>query len=179
MTARWLILWCLVVLAAPGAGRAAGYDYPFADPYAATAIGTPSAYEADLPENVPLEEHELTVFPDRRIPRIFWYTKGLRFGLLPQPHKAPLAFVIGGTGADYNSSKSLILIRMFQKIGFHVISVPSPIHMNFIVNASTTNSTPSASSGCCWSTRRSTWRPRPTFSMPCSTITRRRASATS
>jgi pimeloyl-ACP methyl ester carboxylesterase len=139
MTARRLILWCLLVLAAPGAGRAAGYDYPFADPYAATAIGTPSIYQADLPENVSLEEHELTIFPDRQIPDIFWYTAGLRFGFLPQHHKAPLAFVIGGTGADYDSSKNLVLIRMFQKIGFHVISVPSPIHQNFIVNASTTS----------------------------------------
>ena len=139
MTARWLILCCLLVLATPGQGDAASYDYPFVDPYAATAIGTPSIYQADLPEDVPLEEHQLTIFPDRQIPEIFWYTKGLRFGFLPQAHRAPLAFVIGGTGADYNSSKSLVLVRMFQKIGFHVISVPSPIHQNFIVNASTTS----------------------------------------
>ncbi len=102
-------------------------------------VGTPSIYSAELPAQVPLEEHELTVFADRQIPEIFWYARGLRFGFLPQAHKAPLAFVIGGTGADYDSSKSLILIRIFQKIGFHVISLPSPIHQNFIVNASTTS----------------------------------------
>ncbi len=140
MTTRWLILWGLLALVSPGqAGAALSYDYPFADPYAATVVGTPSIDRADLPAEVPLEEHELTVFKDRQIPDIFWYAKGLRFGFLPQPHQAPLAFVIGGTGADYDSSKNLVLIRMFQKIGFHVISLPSPLQQNFIVNASTTS----------------------------------------
>ena len=139
MTTRWLMLWGLLAFAAPGQSRAASYDYPFVDAYAATVVGTPSIYQAQLPARVPLEEHVLTVFKDRRIPDIFWYARGLRFGFLPQAHKAPLAFVIGGTGADYDSSKSMILIRMFQKIGFHVISLPSPIHQNFIVNASTTS----------------------------------------
>ncbi len=140
MTTRWLILWGLLALVSPGqAGAALSYDYPFADPYAATVVGTPSIDRADLPAEVPLEEHELTVFKGRQIPDIFWYAKGLRFGFLPQPHQAPLAFVIGGTGADYDSSKNLVLIRMFQKIGFHVISLPSPLQQNFIVNASTTS----------------------------------------
>jgi pimeloyl-ACP methyl ester carboxylesterase len=139
MTTRWLILGGLLAFAAPGQACAASYDYPFVDAYAATVVGTPSIYSAELPAQVPLEEHELTVFADRQIPEIFWYARGLRFGFLPQAHKAPLAFVIGGTGADYDSSKSLILIRIFQKIGFHVISLPSPIHQNFIVNASTTS----------------------------------------
>jgi hypothetical protein len=139
MTTRWLILGVLLALAMPGQGSAASYDYPFVDAYAATVVGTPSIYRADLPADAPLEEHELTVFPDRQIPEIFWYAKGLRFGFLPRAHRAPLAFVIGGTGADYDSSKNLVLIRMFQKIGFHVISLPSPLHQNFIVNASTTS----------------------------------------
>ncbi len=139
MTTRWLILSGLLALATPGHGSAASYDYPFVDAYAATVVGTPSAYRAELPAHVALEEHDLTVFPDRQIPDIFWYDKGLRFGFLPQPHKAPLAFVIGGTGAGYNFSKNLILTRMFQKIGFHVISLPSPLHQDFIVNASTTS----------------------------------------
>jgi hypothetical protein len=137
MTARWLILCCLLL--ASGSADAASYAYPFVDPYAATAIGTPSFDQADLPQDLPLEDHELTVFPHRHVPDIFWYTKGLHFGFLPQAHQAPLAFVIGGTGADYDSSKNLTLIRVFQKIGFHVISLPSPIHQNFIVNASTTS----------------------------------------
>jgi pimeloyl-ACP methyl ester carboxylesterase len=137
MTARWLILCCLLV--ASGRTGAASYDYPFVDPYAATAVGTPSIYQADLPQDVPLEDHELNVFPQRHVPDIFWYTKGLHFGFLPQAHRAPLAFVIGGTGADYDSSKNLTLIRLFRKIGFHVISLPSPLHQNFIVNTSSTS----------------------------------------
>ncbi len=139
MTTRWLILWSLLALAAPGRSDAASYDFPFVDALAATVVGTPSLYQAKLPAQVPLEEHQLTVFRDRQIPDVFWYARGLHFGFLPQAHKAPLVFVIAGTGADYDSSKNLILIRIFQKIGFHVISLPSPIHQNFIVNASTTS----------------------------------------
>ncbi len=139
MNARWLVLWWLLALVAPAPARAASYDYPFVDAYAATVVGTPSIWRADLPATAAFEEHDLTVFADREIPDIFWYTEGLRFGLLAQAHKAPLAFVIGGTGADYDSSKNLILISMFHKIGFHVISLPSPLHQNFIVNGSTTS----------------------------------------
>ncbi len=139
MTARWVLFGCLLALALPGQSSAKSYDYPFVDPYAATVVGTPTIYRADLPEQLPLEERQLVVFRDRKVPDIFWYNDRLRFGFLPQRHKAPLAFVIGGTGADYDSTKSLILISMFHKIGFHVISLPSPIHPDFIVTASTTS----------------------------------------
>ena len=139
MTARWAILGCLLALLTPGQSSARSYDYPFVDPYAATVVGTPSIYRADLPRNVPLEERELVVFKDRKVPDLFWYADRLRYGFLPQRHKAPLAFVIGGTGADFDSTKSLILVSMFYKIGFHVISLPSPMHQNFIINASTTS----------------------------------------
>jgi len=117
---------------------AAGYDYPIEDPRVATIIGTPSAFRADLPARVPLEDDGVTVFPDRQVPPFFWYYRDLRFGLVAQSRRAPLVFVIAGTGAGHNSGKMLVLARILYQAGNHVVLLPSPTHPNFIVTASTT-----------------------------------------
>ena len=134
-----LLMLLALAFAVPARADAPGYGFPIADPFAATIVGTPSAYRADLPERGALQVRELVVFPDRRVPDVFWYTKRLRFGFLAQRKKAPLAFVIAGTGAGHDSQKVKILVRMFDKIGFHVITLPSPTYQNFIVTASTTS----------------------------------------
>lgn len=54
-----------------------------------------------------------------------------------QKEKAPLIFIIAGTGAAFDSSKMKYLQRAFFQAGFHVISLTSPTHINFIVNDST------------------------------------------
>ena len=113
------------------------YGYPFADPLEATVIGTPTEYQADLPEEIPLQTREIRVLPGREVPEIFWYAANLRYSLSAQPGPAPLAFIIPGTGASSNSSKSLILQRALYQAGLHVVSLPSPLHPNFIVSAST------------------------------------------
>jgi hypothetical protein len=124
--------------AVSGKASAQGYGFPIADPFAATVVGTPPEYRADLPE-IALREREVMVFPDREIPDLFWYTERLRFGFLAQREKAPLAFVIAGTGASHDAAKARLLARMFDKIGFHVITLPSSTFENFIVTASTTS----------------------------------------
>ena len=139
MRSRFLMCLALVLaLAVPAGAGAKDYDFPIADPFAATIVGTPPAWRADLPERVRLQVRELVVFPDRKVPDVFWYTKRLRFGFLAQNKKAPLAFVIAGTGAGHDAEKVKILVKIFDKIGFHVITLSSPTFQNFIVNASTT-----------------------------------------
>lgn len=130
----------LLALASAVADRAGaqGYGFPIADALAATVVGTPPEYRADLPD-ISLRERELVVFPDRQIPELFWYTDRLRFGFLAQDEKAPLAFVIAGTGAGHDAQKARLLARMFDKIGFHVITLPSSTFENFIVTASATS----------------------------------------
>jgi predicted alpha/beta-fold hydrolase len=135
---RGLFLLLALGFAVADRAGAQGYDFPFTDPFVATVVGTPRAYRADLPE-VALEERELVVFPERQIPELFWYTKRLRFGFLAQDEAAPLAFVIAGTGAGHDSAKARLLARMFDKVGFHVITLPSSTYENFIVTASTTS----------------------------------------
>jgi predicted alpha/beta-fold hydrolase len=135
---RELLLLLAVSFAVSAKASAQGYDFPIPDAFAATVVGTPSRYRAELPE-VALQERELVVFPERQIPEIFWYTDRLRFGFLAQEEKAPLAFVIAGTGAGHDAAKARLLARMFDKLGFHVITLPSTTYENFIVTASSTS----------------------------------------
>jgi hypothetical protein len=128
----------LVALFSANGSWGQGYDYPFVNAYEATVIGTPSIYRAELPKRVPRQELGLTVLPERRIPELFWYHDQLRYAVVRQRQKAPLVFNIAGTGASHNSQLMLAMERIFYKAGFHVISLPSPTHPNFIVTASDT-----------------------------------------
>lgn len=134
-----LILICGILFTSAGWADTEPYDFPIADAYAATVIGTPKAYKAALPEKIRLKTLRLRVFEDRRIPDVFWYQDGLKYSLAYQKKRAaPLIFIIAGTGADYDSIKMRTLQKIFFNAGFHVISLPSPTHPSFIVNASTT-----------------------------------------
>ena len=113
------------------------YFYPFVNRYEATVIPLPTAYRLKLPEKIPTKKFTLNIFPDRNIPKVFWYQKGLDCSLNRQKHKAPLIFVIAGTGAHYRSRNMIYLQKIFYQAGFHVICISSPTYMNFIVNAST------------------------------------------
>jgi len=134
-----LMPWLLCgLLASPGLGAevVTPYGYPLVDPLEATVIGTPEIFGVELPEDIPSEEREVLVFQGRDVPDIFWYTKTLRYALSVQPGRAPLVFILPGTGANFNARKSVILQRALYQAGFHVVSLPSPLHPNFIVSAS-------------------------------------------
>jgi len=127
----------LSVLSSPSLGaEVTYYEYPFVDPLEATVIGTPAIYKADLAERIPIQERQVLPLRGRAVPDIFWYTATLHYALSPQRGEAPLVFIIPGTGANFNASKSLILQRALYQAGLHVVALPSPIHPNFIVPAS-------------------------------------------
>ena len=135
------IIFCLFVvigLFVPPAGKTqvAPYDYPITDPFAATVVGTPQSYQADLPKKIPVKDRKLEVFLNREIPDILWYNRALRYSFVAQEGPAPLIFVIAGTGASYNSPKMQVLQRALYQGGFHVLSLSSPTHPNFIASAS-------------------------------------------
>ena len=112
------------------------WDYPFVNQYEATVLGTPTMYMAPVPPKVPVRQFELTVFDNRRTPEVFWYLDKLKCSLVYQDKKAPLVFNIAGTGAGYNSGKMIYMQRALYAAGFHVISLSSPTHPDFIVSAS-------------------------------------------
>ncbi|MDD2308180.1 MAG: alpha/beta hydrolase [Desulfuromonadaceae bacterium] len=112
------------------------YFYPFVNPYEATVMELPKYLEVKLPEKVPTREFTLRIFPKREIPEVFWYEDGLICTLAYQDHKAPLIFVIAGTGSSHDTPRMKKLQKVLYQGGFHVISLTSPTHMDFVVNAS-------------------------------------------
>ena len=144
---RWLLLRVGMALAllAPGAADArlmGVYDYPFVSPLAATVAATPACQPgtADPGREFAqlVEVRYVTPFPERKIPPVFWFFgQSMAYSVLKQSRpNAPLFFIIGGTGAGHDSSKSYGLANVLYQAGFHVVSLPSPTHPSFIVTAS-------------------------------------------
>ncbi len=119
--------------------HAAAYDYPFSDPYVATVVNTPMEYAEVLPTEVPVKFDTLKMFPERKVPGILWNLDELRYSYVRQKGPAPLIFLIAGTGASFNSAKMQVMQKAFYRAGYHVISISSPTHPNFVVAASTSS----------------------------------------
>ena len=131
-----LLIVCLVLL--PALCRAAddGYGYPIPGAYDATILGTPDQLKPELPKEVPVKQLTLKIFPDREIPDVFFYHKGLRCTLAYQKEKAPLVFLIAGTGSNDAAPKLVAMMKQLYQAGFHVVILPSPTHPNFIISGS-------------------------------------------
>jgi len=127
---------CICILMLSGT-LAHSYDYPFADRYVATVLGTPAEYVYDLPKEVPLKFDTVKMFPERKIPGILWNLDELRYSYLRHKGPAPLIFLVAGTGASFQSAKMKVMQKAFYQAGYHVVSLSSPTHPNFIVAAST------------------------------------------
>lgn len=114
----------------------AGYGYAIEDSYAATILGTPQNLRAETRGEVPIKTMVLETNQEK--PEVFFYDRGLRYTVAFQSRKAPLVFLIAGTGGSSKSAKIVALITNLYHAGFHVIALPSPTFSNFIINASTT-----------------------------------------
>lgn len=113
------------------------YRYPIADSYAATILGTPHNLRQEFSEKAPIKTMILDA--DSQKPEIFFYDRGLRYTAAFQDRKAPLIFLIAGTGGGSKSPKVLALMENLYHAGFHVIGLPSPTFPNFIIDASTSH----------------------------------------
>lgn len=109
--------------------------FPIKDPYKATIFGTPPEliYRFSNPTST---NEETIVIDDRKTPDIFWYNEEFFYTTAMQDEKAPLVYVIAGTGAEHDSSKMKFLTQLFYEAGFHVVALSSPTHMNFLVSIS-------------------------------------------
>lgn len=112
------------------------YGYPIENPLAATIIGTPQEYQANLSVPRKVKLFKLKVFKDRVTPNYFWYSDKITYGLFQQKQKAPLIFIIAGTGGNYTGPKMTTMSSAFYNAGFHVVTLPSPTYMSFIIAAS-------------------------------------------
>ena len=133
---RFVVILCLVLLPAFSRAADTGYGYPIPGAYEATILGTPDNLKAPSPARIAVRQIVLDVIPDLKKPNIFFYDEGLYCTLAYQNTKAPLVFLIAGTGAGDQSQKAVAMMKELYKAGYHVITLPSPTHPNFIISAS-------------------------------------------
>lgn len=136
MRLKLLFVACLALLPQQSIAADGSYGYPIKGSYEATIIGTPANLIPDLPVKMHTRQLVLDVIPDRRKPPIFFYDKGLLCTFAYQKQKAPLVFLIAGAGASDRAPKLLTMMKALYQAGFHVITLPSPSHANFIISAS-------------------------------------------
>lgn len=129
---------CLSVATRPTWAQNGDYDYPLKDRFVATVVGTPTAFAAALTESNPLKQKRLRVFPDRETPDVLWHGRDLLYSVALQKHRAPLMFLIAGTGSGHDGSKNINMAKAFYEAGFHVVSLSSPTYPNFVIAASET-----------------------------------------
>ena len=132
-----VLLVFLLLIPAFAWADSAGYGYSIDDSYAATILGTPQNLRPDTRGEVPVKTMVLET--DQKKPEIFFYDRGLRYTVAFQNRKAPLVFLIAGTGGSSKSARIGALMANLYHAGFHVIALPSPTFPNFIIDASTTH----------------------------------------
>lgn len=117
------------------------YAFPLINPFEATIATTPKALQ---PQNLPddryidQDDYVLSLRPEREfnLPPNFWAVKKLKYRFAKQPHKAPLVFIIAGTGSHYASASMDFLKRVLYQAGFHVVQLSSPTSYDFMAAAS-------------------------------------------
>ena len=119
---------------------AASYGYPLANPFEATIATTPPQLRPEMPGDDAIDQadYDLKLRPEREfeLPENFWPVTRLRYRLATQKGRAPLIFIISGTGANYASGKTEELKRLFYSGGYHVVQLSSPTSYDFISAAS-------------------------------------------
>ena len=118
------------------------YNFPIDDPYSATIIGSATMMTPGVSENIPLKVYEIQIKDKKDIPDIFWYASKFKFSFSKQKNKkAPLIFVLAGTGSDYNTTRVKFMQRIFHDAGYHTIAISSQMSQQFMISASS-NSVP-------------------------------------
>jgi hypothetical protein len=143
VTARLAALFCGLLFAVPLVAApldAASYGYPLTNPFEATIATTPPELRPELPEDddIRQSDYRIRLRPEREflIPKNFWAVQKMGYRLAEQRGKAPLVFIIAGTGAHYSSSHSEYLKRLYYGAGFHVVQLSSPTSYDFMASAS-------------------------------------------
>lgn len=116
--------------------RSPAYDYPVDDPLLATVIGTRAQDYPSLPARVPSASLRMPRVDPAAIPPAFWDQQEVRYSLARQRGRAPLVFLIAGTGSRYSSDKMTFLEALLWGAGYHVAALSSPTHPDFILTAS-------------------------------------------
>ena len=118
------------------------YNFTIDDHYSATIIGSASMMTEGVSENIPLKVYEIQIKDKKDIPDVFWYASKFKFSFSKQKNKkAPLIFVLAGTGSDYSTTRVKFMQRIFHDAGYHTIAISSQMSQQFMISASS-NSVP-------------------------------------
>ena len=113
------------------------YNFPIEDPYSATIIGSSTMMTEGIMEKIPLKVYEIQIKDRKDIPDAFWYADKFKFSFSKQSNKkAPLIFVLAGTGSDYNAARVKFMQRIFHTAGYHTIAISSQMSQQFIISTS-------------------------------------------
>jgi hypothetical protein len=119
---------------------AESYGYPLANPFEATITTTPPELRPELPadDDIRQSDYSVRLRPDREFELLdnFWPVTKLHYRLARQDGRAPLIFIISGTGANYASGTTEYLKKLFYGAGFHVVQLSSPTSYDFMAAAS-------------------------------------------
>ena len=132
------LVFCVSAMAADV--DAESYGYPLANPFEATITTTPPELRPELPADGDIRQSDYSVRlrPDREFELLdnFWPVTKLHYRLARQNGRAPLIFIISGTGANYASGTTEYLKKLFYGAGFHVVQLSSPTSYDFMAAAS-------------------------------------------
>lgn len=112
------------------------YDYPFKNPYVATVLGTSTMMTPDIMEKIPIDVYRVSFIQTRETPANLDYQKDYKFSVALQDKKAPLVFILSGTGSSATSLKTELFQRIFYTAGYHVVGVSSTMNTNSVVSLS-------------------------------------------
>ena len=130
----------LAVLAALGlltrSIEAADYEYPYRDPYLATAT---SVILGNDEATARVESNVLRVpgLPGRNKLPSLEGRGDLSLAFYRQKQAAPLVFILAGVGSNPYFGVGPYLASLFYRAGSHVVVLPSPMNWNFALSAST------------------------------------------
>jgi pimeloyl-ACP methyl ester carboxylesterase len=115
--------------------EAAGYKYPYRDPYLATATTAILSDNGAMPRLKSQVVH-VPGLPGRNRLSSLEGRGDVSIALYRQNHPAPLIFILAGIGSNPYFGVAPYLASIFYQEGFHIVILPSPMSWNFALSAS-------------------------------------------
>ena len=112
------------------------YDFPFKDPYIATVFGSSTLMADGIQEKIPIKYYTTDFVDTREVPPNLLYQDDYKFTMALQDKKAPLVFILSGTGSSASSLNVELFQRIFYTAGYHVVGISSIMNTNSLVSLS-------------------------------------------
>jgi predicted alpha/beta-fold hydrolase len=118
-----------------GSVGAADYNYPYHDPYLATATAAIVNDDGLTPKLRPQMVRVPGIPGRNHLPSLEGRGES-SVALYRQDHRAPLIFILAGLGSSPYFGIAPYFATLFYQQGFHIVILPSPMSWNFALSAS-------------------------------------------